>query len=180
MLITTFFYCYLTSRLKRASWGGLGFIKCQGGLKWQHSNSYLVPHPTNLFCQSIPILANSNMLSIFNPLFFLDIEGAHTPTWFSLEQGHSVSYLRHGVIFLIKAFLGKKGDKLLWENLWGVILHKRVMIRSRQGRVLTNAFSSNLNTTDLNIFPCDGGLYKLENKTLTSLGNYEKTYSWYI
>ena len=82
-----------------------------------------------------------------------------------------------GEIFLIKAFLGKKGDKLLCENLWGVILHKRVTIRSRQGRVLTNAFSSNLNTTDLNILPCDGVLYKLENKTLTSLGNYGKTYS---
>ena len=62
-------------------------------------------------------------------------------------------------------------------KLMGVILHKRVMIRSRQGSVLTNAFSSNLNTTDLNIFPWDGGLYKLENKTLTSLGNYRKTYS---
>ena len=50
-----------------------------------------------------------------------------------------------GDFFLKKLF---KGGQTLWENLWGVVLHWGLMIRSFQGEreSFTNADSSNLNT----------------------------------
>ena len=37
------------------------------GLNWQHSNSYLMPQTTDLFCHKVLIFVKTNMLISFNP-----------------------------------------------------------------------------------------------------------------
>ena len=52
-----------------------------------------------------------------------------------------------------------QGDKLFWENLWGVVFYMGVlMIRSCHGESFTNAFFSNVNTVNLKMFPNHGGI----------------------
>ena len=48
---------------------------------WQHSKTYIMPQPTDLFCHAI-ILAKFNMLC-FNLHLPANIEGSHIPTWLS-------------------------------------------------------------------------------------------------
>ena len=52
------------------------------GFNWQHSKSYVMPQPTDLFCHTI-FLAKFNMLMSFSPHFLANMEGSYTPTWFS-------------------------------------------------------------------------------------------------
>ena len=52
------------------------------GFNWQHSKSYIIPQPIDLFCHTT-LLAKFNMLTSFRPYFLANIEGAYTPTWFS-------------------------------------------------------------------------------------------------
>ena len=49
---------------------------------WQHSKSYIIPQPADLFCHTI-LLVNFNMLTSFSPHFVANIEEAYTATWFS-------------------------------------------------------------------------------------------------
>ena len=46
---------------------------------WQHSKSYIMPQPTDLFCNTI-LCAKSIMLTSFSQHFLANIEGAYTPT----------------------------------------------------------------------------------------------------
>ena len=49
------------------------------GFNQQHSKSYIIPQPTDLFCHTI-LLAKFNMLTSFSLHFLANIEGAYTPT----------------------------------------------------------------------------------------------------
>ena len=46
---------------------------------WQHSKSYIMPQPTDLFCHTV-LFAKFNMLTNFSPHFLVNIEGAYIPT----------------------------------------------------------------------------------------------------
>ena len=49
------------------------------GFNSQHSKSYIIPQPIDLFCHTI-LLAKFNILTSFSPHFLANIEGAYTPT----------------------------------------------------------------------------------------------------
>ena len=52
------------------------------GFNWQHSKSYIIPTPADLFCHR-NLLAKFNILTSFKMHFHANIEGGCTPTWFS-------------------------------------------------------------------------------------------------
>ena len=60
----------------------------QSGLKWQHSNFYIMPQPSNLFCHTAFIFDKSNMLISFNPLNRKLLREHVTPHDFPVEQRH--------------------------------------------------------------------------------------------
>ena len=49
------------------------------GFNWQHSKSYIIPQPADLFCNKI-LLAKFNMLTSFSLRLLANIEEAYTPT----------------------------------------------------------------------------------------------------
>ena len=89
----------------------------------------------------------------------------HIPSHdFPVEQGNSVFLLKYGANFKKKkkkeAFHCRQEDRIFGENLWrGRCLHDETndQIMSSVGNV-TNAFSSNLSTINLNIFLNHGGI----------------------
>ena len=48
--------------------------------KWQHSNYYIMPQPTDLFCHA-NFFAKFNMLTSFSLHFFANIEGEYIHSW---------------------------------------------------------------------------------------------------
>ena len=75
-----------------------------------------------------------------------------SPHDFRVEQGHRASpHKVQGNVFL-KALHGKWGATFWRQIYWGAVLHEELMIRLflRRGSFI-NAFSSNLNTVNLEI-----------------------------
>ena len=69
-------------------------------INWQHSRSYIMLQPTDLFCHII-LFAKSNMLTRFNPHFLANNEAAYTPTYdLPLEKRHSVFPIKYRGTFL--------------------------------------------------------------------------------
>ena len=88
MSVTVFFYCCLNLEVKKelyeevdSSWG------LQRSLNWQHSNSHIMNQPSVIH-SSIFTPAICQQVSIH---YLANTEGAHTPTWYSVDQGYSVS-----------------------------------------------------------------------------------------
>ena len=70
------------------------------------------------------------------------------------------------------SFSWQMGNKLFLANLWGTVLHGRLIIRSWKGQgSLTNPFSSNLKTVNPKTFVNHEGK-TLEEKALTSQQNF--------
>ena len=64
---------------------------------------------------------------------------------------------KYGGLFFLKKLC--MDNKLFWANLWGIFYMRtddQIMQRGRNS--FTNAFSSNLNTVDLRIFPVNFSL----------------------
>ena len=80
----------------------MGFPK--ESFTWQHSKSYIMPQPTDLFCHTI-FFAKFSMLTSSSLQFLANIEGGYTP------------HLIFGIIFGRQIYLG-------------TVLHERWMIRS--------------------------------------------------
>ena len=79
---------------------------------WQHSKSYTIPQPTDLFCHVI-LLAKFNMFTSFSLHFLVNIEGAYYPhIVFQWSKGHSVSLQK------------------TWRNLFINTFHDRNCIKS--------------------------------------------------
>ena len=67
----------------KSQWSALRGFNCQ------HSNSYIIPQPTDLFCHRI-VLAKLNILTSFSLHFLPNIEGAYTP--------HMIFQWRKGIV----------------------------------------------------------------------------------
>ena len=136
MLITIVLLLFKLEDKKRASWGG---YKSQWSalrvFNWQHSNSYIMLNPTDLFCH-IVLFAKFNMLASCHLHFLANID-------FPVEQGHSVSPIKYGGIFFLKR------SWQMEDNFWGTLPHGGLMPRSCQGQGrFTNAFFNNLKTVN--------------------------------
>ena len=78
------------------------------------------------------------------------------PHDFTVEQGHSASLSAKiwPDLFLKKIFMEKRGTNFFGKTYERTVGHGGLMIRSCQGQEsFTNAFSSNLKTVNLAIFP---------------------------
>ena len=71
--------------------------------------------PIDLFCHTI-LLAKFYMLTSFNLHFLANNEEAYTSHDFPVEQGHSASPIKYGVIFSLKLFMAVAGQ-VIWINL---------------------------------------------------------------
>ena len=66
--------------------------------KWQHSKSYVMPQPTDLFCHTI-FFAKFSILTNFSLQICANIEGTYTPTLFSSGAKGIVSPIKYRMIF---------------------------------------------------------------------------------
>ena len=84
--------------------------------KWQHSNSYVMPQPTDLFCHTI-FFAKFSVLTSFSLQFCGNIERAYTPTLFSSgARAECPPYSMEGPFS--NGFSWQMGDKFWEANLW--------------------------------------------------------------
>ena len=148
MLITLLFYCYFNLKINKSL---IKTLSTDGvpkrGLNWQHSNSYITPRPTGLFCDTILIFfANSNILTNFNAL---------PDKYWGSTYPYMIFQCNNGILSSRKVL-----RYFLLEQIYeGAVLHGGLMIRSCQGLgSFTNAFFSNLNSVNLKISPNRGGI----------------------
>ena len=104
------------------------------GFNWQHSKSYIMLEPTDLFCHTI-FFSIFNMLTSLSLQFLLNIYGAYTLIWFSsgvwaLVSAHKVwRDLFMGNFFMAdgRHFIGGGGGSC---STWGI--NDQVMSSARE------------------------------------------------
>ena len=115
------------------------------------------------------------MLTSFNLHFLANNEGAYASHDFPVEQGHSASPIKYGVVFFLKLFMAV-GGQVLWINLLGDCFWWGLMIRSCQRQEgFTNASSSIQNLKILKFLPIMKE-YILEDKAVTIQQNCGSIY----
>ena len=110
----SFFYCYFFLKSQneiheevKSWWNG------QRGLYWQHSNSYIMVQPTDLFCHTVLIFVKVLAHLLAN------IEGKCKPHNFPVEQEHTVTPWSIGEPFSKKSFSWQMGKQNYLGKLIG-------------------------------------------------------------
>ena len=151
--MTVLFYCFFRLKVKKSFMKKLSLDGVRKrGFNWQKFKYLLMPQFTDLFCLRILIFSRSNVWASFNLLphkywgstciVFQWRKVAVSPLEVWLE------------LCLKKSFHGRCANKFFSANLWGrPVLYRGLTIKlcQRCGS-FTNAFSSNLNTVNRNIF----------------------------
>ena len=91
------------------------------GFNWQHSKSYIIPQPTDLFCRRI-FLPKFNMLTSFSPHFFTNIEAAYTPHMIFQWSKGIVAPPKNMERLFYKYFLWQIGDRFSGAVLRGGLM----------------------------------------------------------